>query len=79
VQLIDINTPISKEWNISAPKAAEAYQVIRRGLTPDGHVSETVLRSEIDQVRVRLKIKEEIPLARLVNNSILDEILDERR
>ena len=35
---------ISKEWKLASPKAAEAYQVIRRGLTADGHVSETVLR-----------------------------------
>ena len=66
---------ISKEWKLSQPKAAEAYQVIRRGLTADGRVSETVLRSEIDQVKMRLKLKEEIPLSRLVDNSILDEIL----
>lgn len=70
---------ISKEWKLSAPKAAEAYQVVRRILTPDGRVSETVLRSEIDQVKVRLKIKEEVPLSRLIDNSILDEILAERR
>lgn len=70
---------ISKEWKLTAPKAAEAYQVIRRGLTPDGRVSEKVLRSEIDQVRVRLKIKDEVPLSRLIDNSILDEILAERR
>lgn len=69
---------ISKEWKLSAPKAAEAYQVIRRGLTADGRVSETVLRSEIDQVKARLKLKEDVPLSRLVDNSILDEILAER-
>jgi ABC-type nitrate/sulfonate/bicarbonate transport system substrate-binding protein len=69
---------ISKEWKLSAPKAAEAYQVIRRGLTSDGRVSETVLRSEIDQVKARLKLKEDVPLSRLVDNSILDEILGER-
>jgi NitT/TauT family transport system substrate-binding protein len=70
---------ISKEWKLSAPKSAEAYQVIRRGLTSDGRASETVLRSEIDQVKMRLKLKEEIPLSRLVDNSILDEIVAGRR
>ena len=70
---------ISKEWKLPAPKAAEAYHVIRRGLTADGHVSETVLRSEIEQVRARLKMKEEVPLTRLTDNSVLDEILAERK
>jgi len=70
---------ISKEWKLPAPKAAEAYHVIGRGLTADGHVSETVLRSEIEQVRARLKMKEEVPLTRLTDNSVLDEILAERK
>ena len=69
---------ISKEWKLSGPKAAEAYQVIRRGLTADGRASAVVLRSEIEQVKMRVKIKEEVPLSRLIDHSILDEVLAER-
>jgi hypothetical protein len=39
----------------------------------------TVLRSEIEQVRARFKMKEEVPVSRLIDNSVLDEILAERR
>jgi ABC-type nitrate/sulfonate/bicarbonate transport system substrate-binding protein len=71
---------IIAEWLKLEPAAAAAsYDLYVRGLTPDGLVGEKTLQFDIERARESLKIKEEVPLSRVVDFGILNEVLKEKK
>ncbi len=71
---------IMSDWLKLEPSvAAASYDLYVRGLSPDGLVSEESLILDINRSRQALKIKEEVPLSRVVDFSILREALSEMK
>jgi len=71
---------IISEWLKLEPAVASAsYDLYVRGLTPDGLVGEKSLRFDIERARESLKIKEDVPLSRVADFGILNEVLKESK
>ncbi|MBI4522756.1 MAG: ABC transporter substrate-binding protein [Deltaproteobacteria bacterium] len=71
---------VMSEWLKLEPSvAAASYDLYLRGQSPDGLVSEESLLLDINRARQALKIKEEVPLSRVVDFSIVREALGEMK
>src|SRR5574341_280575 len=71
---------IMSDWLKLEPSvAAASYDLYLRGQSPDGMVSEESLLLDINRARQALKIKEEVPLSRVVDFSVLKEALNEMK
>ena len=71
---------IMSDWLKLEPTVAGAsYDLYLRGQSPDGFVSDESLLLDINRARQALKIKEEVPLSRVVDFSILREALSEMK
>ena len=70
---------VISEWlKLEPTVAAASYDLYVRSLSPDGLVGEKTLQIDIDRARESLKIKDEVPLSRVVDFGILNEVLKER-
>jgi NitT/TauT family transport system substrate-binding protein len=70
---------IISEWlKLEPAVAAASYELYVRGLSPDGLVGEKTLQFDIERARESLKIQDEVPLSRVVDFGILNEVLKER-
>ena len=71
---------IMSDWLKLEPfVAAASYDIYVRSFSPDGLVSEESLLLDINRARQALKIKEEMPLSRVVDFGILRETLNEMK
>lgn len=66
-----------KEWDRET--IAQAFDFIVKGMSRDGTVSESIIRDLINEDRVRLGIKAEIPITQVVEFEPLRQILRELR
>lgn len=71
---------IMADWLKLEPSVAVAsYDIYVRGVSPDGEVSEESLLLDINRARQASKVKEEVPLSRVVDFGILRETLNEMK
>ncbi len=71
---------IMSDWLKLEPSvAAASYDLYVRGMSPDGFVSDESLLLDINRAREALKIKEEVPLNRVVDFGILRTALSEMK
>lgn len=71
---------IMSDWLKLEPSvAAASYDIYVRSFSPDGLVSEESLLLDVNRARQALKVKEEVPLSRVVDFGILRETLNEMK
>jgi len=71
---------IMSDWLKLEPSvAAASYDIYVRSFSPDGLVSEESLLLDVNRARQALKVKEEVPLSRVVDFGILRETLSEMK
>jgi hypothetical protein len=62
------------DWLKMEPAVATvSYEIYLNALSPDGFVSERALMLDIARTREALKIKEEVPLSKVVDFTLLKE------
>ncbi len=71
---------IMSDWlKLEPAVAGPSYDLYVRGMSPDGFVSDESLVLDINRAREALKIKEEVPLNRVVDFGILRAVLKEMK
>jgi ABC-type nitrate/sulfonate/bicarbonate transport system substrate-binding protein len=68
---------ISAGWKVEPPLAEELYRSMLEAFSPDGGMGEKGIRDMIDREMERMGIKEEVPLARVVDLRLLKEVQKE--
>jgi NitT/TauT family transport system substrate-binding protein len=71
---------IIADWlKLEPAVAAASYDLYVRGLSLDGLIGEKTLQFDVDLARASLKIKDEVPLSKVVDFGILNEMLKESK
>ncbi|MGH7825376.1 MAG: ABC transporter substrate-binding protein [Candidatus Binatia bacterium] len=71
---------IMSEWLKLEPSVAVAsYEIYLRALSPNGLVSDRALMLDVERTRETLKIKEDVPLSRVVDFTNVRETLQQQR
>lgn len=70
---------IAKEWKVERPLAEELYLSMLQAFSPDGGMGEKGIRDTLEREREKLEIREEIPLARVIDLRPLREVQKELR
>jgi NitT/TauT family transport system substrate-binding protein len=70
---------IVKEWKVERPLAEELYLSMLQAFSPDGGMGEKGIRDTLEREREKLEIREEIPLARVIDLRPLREVQKELR
>lgn len=71
---------VISEWlKLEPAVAASSYDIYVRGVSSDGLVSDRILEFDIERARQSLKVKEPVPIDRVVDFSILKEMLHEAK
>jgi NitT/TauT family transport system substrate-binding protein len=65
---------MEREFSISPDLARGTYQKVVRSLSSDGEVGPDVLRSEIDDNKVRLGVTTDVPVSRVMDFTLLREV-----
>ena len=68
---------IAAGWKVEAPLAEELYRSMLQAYSPDGGMGEKGMREMIDREMERMGIKEDVPLARVVDLRLLKEVQKE--
>jgi ABC-type nitrate/sulfonate/bicarbonate transport system substrate-binding protein len=70
---------VISDWlGFGSAASSASYDIYVRAMSPDGLAGEKTIRFNIDRARESLKMKEEVPLQRVVDFGILNEVLKER-
>lgn len=64
---------LMNKWNLDKELATGVYESITKGFTRTGEVAEEGIKAEINMVRQRLKISEQIPSSKVINFELLRE------
>jgi NitT/TauT family transport system substrate-binding protein len=70
---------IQNKWQVNAKVAAESYQAWLSGFTPDGKISIEDFQEIYDQAYATKLIPTPVPAAKVMDYTLLDEVLKERR
>ena len=68
---------IARDWSVDRPLAEELYLSMIPAFSADGSMAEKGIRETLEREREKLGIKEEIPLARVVDLRLLKQVQKE--
>lgn len=70
---------IQNKWKIPAKVAEDCYRLWQNGLTPDGKIPIKELQDIYDQAYTSQLIPTQVPAAKVMDYSLIDEVLKEKR
>jgi ABC-type nitrate/sulfonate/bicarbonate transport system substrate-binding protein len=74
---VDTTRYIAAGWKVEPALAAELYESMLRAYSPDGGMAEKAIREMMDREQERMGLKEQVPLARVVDLRLLKEVQKE--
>jgi hypothetical protein len=70
---------IQSRWKLTAKVAEECYRTWLNGFTTDGKIALKDLQEIYDQAHAAKLIPTPVPVAKVMDYSLLDEVLKERK
>jgi NitT/TauT family transport system substrate-binding protein len=71
---VDVARYIEREWKVDPPVAEELYRSMLPAFSKDGGMDEKGIRDALKRETERMGLKEEIPLARVLDLRLLNEV-----